>query len=90
MSVNSANAVRFNIGGDLTIATRRSTAVLVGYRYLGGPSVDVTLTPTAILNPDQVFFNRRLTRSRRASRRHQCDCRVRFARAGGPESDVPV
>jgi hypothetical protein len=60
VAVKSANAVRFNVGGDLTIVVGRSTAVLVGYRYLAGPNVEVSLRPSAILNPDQVFFQQAL------------------------------
>lgn len=60
VALNSANVVRFNVGGDLTIAAGRSTAVLIGYRYLAGPNVDVSLRPSAILNPDQVFVQQTL------------------------------
>ena len=60
VAVNSVNAVRFNVGGDLTIAVGRGTAVLVGYRYLAGPNVEVRLRPSAILNPDQVLFQQAL------------------------------
>jgi len=60
MALDSVNAVRFNVGGDVTIAVGPSTAVLVGYRYLAGPHVDVSLRPNAILNPEQVFFQQTL------------------------------
>jgi hypothetical protein len=60
VAITSADAVRLNVGGDLTIAVGRSTAVLVGYRYLAGPNVEVSLRPSAILNPDQVLFQQAL------------------------------
>ncbi len=60
MSLDSANALRFNVGGDLTIAVSSGTAFLVGYRYLGGANMDVNLRPSAILNPNQVLFQQAL------------------------------
>jgi hypothetical protein len=60
VAVDSANAVRFNVGGDLTIAVRRSTAVLVGYRYSCRAERGGEPEPSAILNPDQVFFQQTL------------------------------
>jgi hypothetical protein len=60
VSLTPANAFGFNIGGDVSVAASRHIALLAGYRYFGGPAVNVAARPAAILNADQVLFQQTL------------------------------
>jgi hypothetical protein len=55
-SLEPTSVAGFNIGGDVNVTLGRKTALIVGYRYLGGPKTDVPVRPKAILNLDQVIF----------------------------------
>jgi hypothetical protein len=54
VSLEPANAVGFNAGGELNIPLGRHAAVVIGYRYLGGAATDVPVRLSAIVNADQV------------------------------------
>jgi hypothetical protein len=55
LSLDPASALGYNLGGDLSLTVHRGVAVMVGYRYFGGPTVDVPARVTTILNADQVI-----------------------------------
>lgn len=50
------HAVGFNLGGDINIALAGGLALTAGYRYLGGPAIDVPVHVASVLNPDEIFF----------------------------------
>ena len=52
-SLGPERADGFDVGGELNVPVGR-IAVVVGYRYLGGPTGDVAVTPATIVNADQV------------------------------------
>ena len=56
VALGPANAVGFNLGGDVTFSLGRGVGVMAGYRYLGGPTVDLPARLVSILNADQVGF----------------------------------
>jgi hypothetical protein len=55
VSLEPTGVIGFNGGGDLSVPIGRGVAVMLGYRYFGGPTADVPARVTAILNPDQVI-----------------------------------
>jgi hypothetical protein len=61
VSLTPAHALGFNTGIEFNEAVGRHAAIVVGYRYFGGPQVDVAVHPTAILNPDEVSFPQSIT-----------------------------
>ena len=56
LSLEPAYAFGFDAGGELRVAVGRHSAIIAGYRYFGGPSADVTMRPTSVLNADEVIF----------------------------------
>ena len=50
-------AFGFNLGSDVSAGIGHGLAVIAGYRYLGGPAIDVPLRDVTILNPDQILFS---------------------------------
>jgi hypothetical protein len=54
MSLDSTNVVGFNAGVEFSAAIGGRTAIVVGYRYFGAPDQDAAVTPSGILNSDQV------------------------------------
>jgi len=56
VALEPAESIGFNVGGDVDIAVGRHAAIVVGYRYVGGPKVELPLRPKTILNPDQIIF----------------------------------
>jgi len=56
MSLGPTSAVGFNLGGDLNVHVARQVAVLFGYRYFGGPSVDMPVHVASVLNPENITF----------------------------------
>jgi hypothetical protein len=61
-------SIGFDVGAELNVPLGRVAAVLVGYRYFATPSVDVTVTPAAIANADQVVNEMPSPTSRSGSR----------------------
>ena len=56
VSLEPAGSVGFNVGGDVDIAVGRYAAVVVGYRYVGSPDIEVQMRPKTVLNADQIVF----------------------------------
>jgi hypothetical protein len=54
VSLEPANVVGFNAGGEVNLPLGRHVAIVVGYRYLGGPTTDVSVRLSTIVNTDQV------------------------------------
>lgn len=50
IGLGPTDSAGYNIGGDVSIALGPHAAILLGYRYLGGKSVDVAVTPIAVVN----------------------------------------
>jgi len=50
------SALGFNLGGDIGFGIGRGVAVTAGYRYLGGPAIDVPVRDVTVLNPDAIAF----------------------------------
>jgi hypothetical protein len=48
VSLGPETTVGFDIGAEVNLPVGRRSAVVIGYRYLGGPSVDVPVTPATI------------------------------------------
>ena len=92
MSADSAHALRFNVGSDLTIAvSKQAPLFLVGYRYLGGAERGcASMRPSAILNPNQYPSSRRLTKSLRECAGLDASVAIRFACARGLEGEVSL
>lgn len=56
MSLGPTSAGGFNLGGDLNVHVARQVALLFGYRYFGGPSVDMPVHVASVLNPEEITF----------------------------------
>jgi len=56
MSLGPTSAAGFNLGGDLNVHVANHVALLFGYRYFGGPSVDMPVHVASVLNPDEITF----------------------------------
>ncbi len=56
VSLEPTAAIGYNAGGDINIGIHEGLAVMVGYRYRGGPTVDVPVRVTTVLNADQIAF----------------------------------
>jgi hypothetical protein len=56
MSLAPTSALGFNLGGDLNVHVARHVALLFGYRYFGGPSVDMPVHVASVLNPEEITF----------------------------------
>ena len=56
LSLEPAHAAGFDIGGEVSLAAGRHTAFIAGYRYFGGPDANVAVSPTSVLNGDEVIF----------------------------------
>lgn len=61
LALEPAHAVGFDIGGELSLPAGRHTAFIAGYRYFGGPDADATVSPTTILNADEVSFEQSIS-----------------------------
>ena len=55
-SLEPTNAVGFNAGGDVCVSIHRGVALMVGYRYRGGPAIDMPVRITKVINADQILF----------------------------------
>jgi hypothetical protein len=53
-SFEPAYALGFNAAVSVDVAIARHTAITFGYRYFGGPDVDVAVNPTTILNAGEI------------------------------------
>ncbi|MEQ1898871.1 MAG: hypothetical protein ABL971_15975 [Vicinamibacterales bacterium] len=56
LALESTHAFGFDVGGEISLAAGRHTAIIAGYRYFGGSDADVTVSPTTILNTDELAF----------------------------------
>jgi hypothetical protein len=56
VSLEPTTGIGFNGGGDINVGIHKGVALMMGYRYRGGPAVDVPVRVTSILNPDQIVF----------------------------------
>lgn len=56
VSLEPAGAVGFNVGGEANVPLGRYAALVLGYRYVGGPTVEMTVRPKAILNAEELIF----------------------------------
>ena len=56
-SFEPATAVGFNLGGDVSVGIGGGLALMAGYRFLGGPGIDMTVSAVSILNPDEVIVS---------------------------------
>jgi hypothetical protein len=54
VSLEPTNVVGFNAGGEVNLPLGRHAAIVAGYRYLGGPTTDVPVRLSTIVNADQV------------------------------------
>ena len=54
VSLGPETAVGFDVGGEVNVPAGRRMAVVIGYRYLGGSTVDLPVKLATILNPEQV------------------------------------
>jgi hypothetical protein len=54
ISIEPTAVLGFNAGGEINVPLGRHGAVVIGYRYLGGPTKDVPVRVSSILNADQV------------------------------------
>jgi hypothetical protein len=54
ISIEPTAVLGFNAGGEINVPLGRRGAVVIGYRYLGGPTKDVPVRVSSILNADQV------------------------------------
>jgi opacity protein-like surface antigen len=59
-SLEPTSAVGFNLGGDVSFSVHRGVAVMVGYRYRGGPAIDMPVRVTSVINADQIVFEQTL------------------------------
>ncbi len=55
-TVQPLGFTQYNLGGDLNVHVARHVALLFGYRYLGGPSVDMPVHVASVLNPEEITF----------------------------------
>ena len=55
-SFDASRALGFNAGGDLNVAANSHVALMVGFRFSGGPPRSLPVRVTTILNADQVLF----------------------------------
>ena len=60
VEMERAHAFGWNAGADVNVPLGGHVALLVGYRYLGGPTADVSVHPSEVLNPSEVFFQQTL------------------------------
>jgi hypothetical protein len=56
MSLGPTSAVGFNLGGDLNVHVARHVAFGIGYRWFGGPSVDMPVHVASVINPEEITF----------------------------------
>lgn len=54
-SLEPTHVLGLNAGADVNIAAGRHAAIVLGYRYLGGPTTDVAVRPAGVINADQVI-----------------------------------
>jgi len=50
-----------NVGGDVNIALGPHAALMLGYRYFGGSSLQIAAQPREFVNADQIVFEQPLT-----------------------------
>ncbi len=53
-SVEPSYALGFTAGANIDLSVGRHAALTAGYRYFGGSTVDLIVTPTTILNPEEI------------------------------------
>ena len=61
MALGPTITIGVNVGGDVNIAMGAHAALMVGYRYFGGPGPRIAAQPRDIVNADQVVFEQPLT-----------------------------
>lgn len=54
VSLEPANVIGFNAGGEVNLPLGPRMALVIGYRYLGGATTDVSVRLSDIVNADQV------------------------------------
>ena len=54
VSLEPTNVVGFNAGGEVSLPLGTHAAIVAGYRYFGGPTTDVPVRLSTIVNADQV------------------------------------
>jgi hypothetical protein len=88
-SVEPATAIGFNGGGDINIAIRRGVALVVGYRYRGGPTVNMPIRVTTVVNADRIAFEHTIAEiSRSLAARPRTRGPVRITPHRGCEADA--
>ena len=55
VGLGATTATGYNIGADVNLPMGAHAAVLVGFRYLGGPEVELPVKVLSIVNADQVI-----------------------------------
>jgi hypothetical protein len=61
MALAPTNALGFDAGGEINVPVSRHAALVAGYRYIVAPTAAVAVSPTAILNGDQVIVQEALS-----------------------------
>ena len=92
MSLGPTSAVGFNLGGDLNVHVARQVALLFGYRYFGGPSVDMPVHVASVLNPEEHHVRSDDRRHRAVAGPGACartDRRLARSRGGEGEALTP-
>ena len=56
LALGPTHALGWDAGGEFNAAVGRHAAIIMGFRYFGGPLADVTVSPKTILNADQLTF----------------------------------
>jgi hypothetical protein len=54
VALDAAHAFGVNAGAELNLPIAHRLALLIGFRYFGGPEIDVTASPHDIVNPNAV------------------------------------
>lgn len=56
LEMEPANAVGFDAGVEIDMPLNRHAAIVAGYRYFGGPEAEVRVSPTTVINADEITF----------------------------------
>jgi hypothetical protein len=48
--------VGFDAGVEVDMPLNRHAAIIAGYRYFGGPDAEPRVSPTKVLNADEITF----------------------------------
>lgn len=60
-TLEPTSSLGFNAGGDLNVRAGANAALMIGYRYLGGPAVEMPIRVATILNADEITFQQSTT-----------------------------